>query len=85
MSKEVVAILQHSLAENEQVRKRQLAAFGVLFLAMSSVLLWIVHLTGQASKDIRTMVVRVVIATVVAICDGALALALISTGWRPDC
>lgn len=76
MSKEVVASLQNSLAENEQVRKRQLAAFGVLFLAMLSVLLWIGHLAGHASTDIRTMVVWVVIATVVAICYGALALAL---------
>ena len=76
MSKEMVAILQNSLAENEQIRKRQLAAFGVLFLAMLSVLLWIGHLAGQASTDIRTMVVWVVIATVVTICYGALALAL---------
>ena len=76
MSKEMVAILQNSLAENEQIRKRQLAAFGVLFLAMLSVLLWIGHFSGQASTDIRTMVVWVVIATVVAICYGALALAL---------
>jgi apolipoprotein N-acyltransferase len=56
--------------------ERQLAAFGVLFLAMLSVLLWIGHLAGQASTDIRTMVVWVVIATVVAVCYGALALAL---------
>jgi hypothetical protein len=76
MSKEMVAILQNSLAENEQIRKCQLAAFGVLFLAMLSVLLWIGGLAGQASTDSRTMVVWVVIATVVAICYRALALAL---------
>jgi hypothetical protein len=63
MSKGMVAILQNSLAENEQIRKRQLAAFGVLFLAMSSVLLWIGRLAGQASTDSRTMVVWAVIAS----------------------
>jgi hypothetical protein len=76
MSKEMVAILQNSLAESERIRKGQLAAFGVLFLAMLSVLLWIGHLAGQASTDIRMMVVWAVMATVLAIGYGALALAL---------
>ena len=46
MSKEMVAILENSLAENEQIRNHQLAALGVLFLAMLCVLWWIGHLAG---------------------------------------
>lgn len=38
--------------------------------------LWIGHIVGQASTDIRTMVVWSVIAMVVAICYGVLALGL---------
>lgn len=76
MSKEVVAILQNSLAENERIRRRQWAAFGVLLVALLGVLFWIGHLAGQAGTDIRTMVVWSVIAMVAAICYGVLALAL---------
>ena len=47
----------------------------VAFLAMLGALFWIGHL-AEASTDIRTMVVCAVIAMVVAICYGVLALAL---------
>ena len=61
MSKEVVAILQNSLTENERIRKRQLAGFAFALFAMLSVLYWIGHLA--------------VTAMVVAICYGVLGLA----------
>ena len=76
MSKEVVAMLQNSLIENDRIRKRQLVAFGFAFLATLGVLVWIGHLAGQAGTDLRTMLVWIVIAMVVAICYGVLALAL---------
>jgi len=36
MSKEVAALLQNSLTENDRIRKRPLVAFGFAFLAMLS-------------------------------------------------
>jgi hypothetical protein len=65
MSKEVIAILR-ALTENDRVRRRQLAAFAVLFLAMIATLLWIGHLGSTPNSDFREMLVWSVIAMVVA-------------------
>jgi hypothetical protein len=76
MSKEVTLILRNSSAENDRIRNRQLIAFAVLFLAMLAILLWIGHLAGQTSTDLRSLVLWSVIAMVVAVCYGMMALAI---------
>jgi hypothetical protein len=76
MQPNVSAILQTSLMENEKIRRRQLLAFGVLFLAVSASLLWIGYLASKPSTDVRELIVWSVIAIFVAICYGAMALAL---------
>jgi hypothetical protein len=75
MSKEVVAILQNSLTENERIRKRQLAGFAFALLAMLSVVLdWPPR--GSSRHAHSDDAGGTVIAMVVAVCDGVLALAL---------
>jgi multisubunit Na+/H+ antiporter MnhB subunit len=76
MSQEVIAILQKSLVENEQVKRRQVVAFAALFLATIGILLWIGHLANQPGTDVRAMVVWSVVAMLFAICYGAMALAI---------
>jgi hypothetical protein len=76
MSQKLAAILQMSLMENEQVRRRQLIAFAGLFLTMIASLLWVGYLAGKPNTDVRELVVWAVIAIFVAICYGAMALAL---------
>jgi hypothetical protein len=76
MSQEVLAILQRSVLENEQVKRRQLIAFAALFVATLSSLLWISHLAGRPSTDVRELILWSVIAIFVAICYGAMALAI---------
>jgi hypothetical protein len=76
MSKEVIAILQNSLNENERVKQRQLVAFAALFLSTLAVLLWIGHLASNPATDLREMLVWAVIAMVVIITYGVLGLAL---------
>ena len=76
MSKEVIAILQCSLAENERIKRRQFAAFALLFLATMCVLAWIGYLGSRPSADLREMVVWSVVAMVVAITYGVMALAI---------
>ncbi len=76
MSQEVMAILQKSWAENEKVRQRQWIAFGALFLATVGSLLWIGHLAGRLGTDVRELIVWAVIAVVVSICYGVMALAI---------
>jgi hypothetical protein len=76
MSKEVIAILQCSLAENERIKRRQFAAFALLFLATVCVLLWIGYLGGRPTADVREMVMWSVTAMVVAITFGVMALAI---------
>jgi hypothetical protein len=76
MSQEVIAILEKSLVENERVKQRQVIAFGALFLAAIAILLWIGHLASQPSTDVRELIVWSVIAMLVAICYGAMALAI---------
>jgi apolipoprotein N-acyltransferase len=72
MSKELAALVQNSLAENDRIRKRQRVAFGFGFLAMLSALYWIGQLAGQAGTDLRAVLVWIVM--VVAISYGVLAL-----------
>jgi hypothetical protein len=76
MSKEVIAILQCSLGENERIKRRQFAAFALLFLATLCVLAWIAYLGSRPAADLREMVVWSVIAMVVAITYGVMALAI---------
>ncbi len=76
MSNEISLILRNSLLENERIKRRQRIAFAVLFLAMLAILLWIGHLAGQTSTDLRSLVLWSVIAMVVAVCYGATALAI---------
>lgn len=76
MSKEAIAILQNSLAENERVRRRQVVSFAVLFLATMGILIWIGYLGSKPTADVREMVVWSVIAMVVAISYGVMALAI---------
>ncbi len=76
MSQEMIAILQRSLVETEKVRQRQWIAFGTLFLATVGSLLWIGHLSGRPSTDVRELIVWAVIAVVVSICYGVMALAI---------
>ena len=76
MSQEAIAILQKSLVENEQVKRRQVVAFAVLFLGTISVLLWMGQLADQPGTDVREMILWSVIAILVAICYGAMALAI---------
>jgi hypothetical protein len=76
MSKEVIAILQNSLAENERVKQRQVVAFAVLFLSTLAILFWIGHLGSNPSTDLREMLVWAVIAMVVIITYAVLGLAL---------
>lgn len=75
MSQEVLGILQRSLMENEQVKRRQLIAFAALFLATISSLLWTGHLAGRPSTDVRELVLWSGIAIFVSIC-GVMALAI---------
>jgi len=76
MSQEVLAILQRSLMENEQVKRRQLIASAALFLATVSSLLWIGHLAGRPATDVRELILWSVIAIFVSICYGVMALAI---------
>jgi DMSO reductase anchor subunit len=76
MSKEAIALLQHSLAENERVRQRQLRAFAVLFVALVAILFWLGHLGSKPGADLREMVVWLAIAMVFAITYGMMALAI---------
>jgi hypothetical protein len=76
MSQEAIAILQRSLLENEQVKRRQLVAFAGLFLVTVGSLLWIGHLAAHATTDLRELVLWSVIAIFVAICYGAMAVAI---------
>jgi len=50
MSKEAIAILQNSPAENERMKQRQVVAFAVLFLSTLAILFWIGHL-GSNPRD----------------------------------
>jgi hypothetical protein len=76
MSTEMNTDLQISLAQNERIKRRQLAAFGVLFVALVAILLWVGHLATQATTDLRELIAWAVIATVVAVTYGVLALAI---------
>lgn len=76
MSKEVIAILQNSLAENERVKQRQVATFAALLISTLAVLLWIGHLASNPATDLREMLVWAVIAVVVIITYAVLGLAL---------
>jgi hypothetical protein len=76
MSKEVIAILQNSLAENERIKRTQLAAFAALFLITFALLLWMGHLTGNPSTDLRELILWSVIAMMVIITYGVVALAI---------
>jgi DMSO reductase anchor subunit len=76
MPQNVSAVLQISLMENEKIRRRQLIAFGGLFLAVLASLLWIGYLASKPSTDVRELMVWAVIAIIVAICYGVMALAL---------
>ena len=76
MSHEISAMLQKSLLENEKVRRRQLFAFVGLFITTLSSLIWIGYLAGKPSTDLGELVVWAVAAIFVAICYGAMALAL---------
>jgi len=76
MPQKVSAILQTALLENERIRRRQLIAFAGFFLAVCASLLWVGHLASKPTTDVRDLVVWSVIAIIVAICYGAMALAL---------
>jgi polyferredoxin len=76
MQQKVSAILQTALMENEKIRRRQVIAFAGLFLAVFTSLVWIGHLAGKPATDVRELIVWSVIAVFVAICYGAMALAL---------
>jgi hypothetical protein len=76
MSQNTSAILQTALMENEKIKRRQVIAFAGLFLAVFASLVWIGHLAEKPTTDLRELVVWSVIAIVVAICYGAMALAL---------
>jgi hypothetical protein len=76
MSQEAIAILQRSLVENEQMKRRQLIAFAALFLAAIATLLWIGHLAAKPKTDLRELVLWSVSAMFVAICYGAMAVAI---------
>jgi hypothetical protein len=76
MPQNVSAILQRALMENEKIKRRQVIAFAGLFLAVFASLVWISHLAGKPTTDLRELVVWSVIAIVIAICYGAMALAL---------
>ena len=76
MSTQINSALQISLAQNERIRKRQLVAFSALFLALVAILLWVGHLATQANSDVRELIVWAVVATVVAVSYGVLALAI---------
>jgi len=76
MSQEVIAILQTSLAENDRIKRRQIVAFAVLFLVTLAILFWIGHLGSNPTTDLREMLVWSVIAMVVIITYGVLALAI---------
>jgi pheromone shutdown protein TraB len=80
MSKEINDALQVSLAQNERVRRRQIVAFGMLFIALVGVLVWVGHLATQSATDVRELIVWAVIATVVAVIYGVLALAIYING-----
>jgi protein-S-isoprenylcysteine O-methyltransferase Ste14 len=75
-SKEVIAILQNSLAENERIKRAQFAAFAALFLITLVLLLWIGHLSSNPSTDLREPILWSVIAMVVIITYGVIALAI---------
>jgi peptidoglycan/LPS O-acetylase OafA/YrhL len=76
MSQQVIAVLPRSLMENEQLRRRQVAAFAVLFLATIGILFWIGHLANRPNTDARVMVLWSVIGVLVSICYGVMALAI---------
>lgn len=76
MHTETNAILQLSLAQNERIKRRQLIAFGVLFLALVAILMWVGHLAAQANTDVRELIVWAIIATVVAVTYGVVSLAI---------
>ena len=76
MSGEVALILRKSSAENDRIRNRQLVAFAVLFLALLAILLWIGHLAGEPNTGLRTLALWCVVAMVLAVCYGAMALAI---------
>jgi hypothetical protein len=76
MSQKVSAILQTALMETEKIKRRQVIAFGGLFLAVLASLAWIGHLAGKPTTDVRELVVWSVIAIIVAICYGVTVLAL---------
>ena len=76
MSKEAIAILQCSLAENERVKQRQIVAFAVLLLSTLGVLFWIGHLASNPATDLREMLVWAVVAMVVIVTYAVLGLAL---------
>lgn len=76
MSQEAIAILKEYLAENEKVRRRQLVAFAILFLAAISLLLWIGHLANQPTTDLRGMILWSVIFVLVAVVYGVISLAI---------
>lgn len=76
MPQNVPAILRISLMENEKIRRRQLIAFAALFLGVFASLLWIGHLAGNPTTDVKELIVWAVIAIIVAIGYGVMALAL---------
>lgn len=76
MSNEATALLQHSLAENDRVRRRQLRAFTVLFIVLIAILLWLGHLSSKPGADLREMVMWLAVAMVFSITYGMMALAI---------
>jgi len=85
MPSEVTLILRNSLLETDRIKRRQWIAFAVLFLALLAILLWIGHLAGQTTTDLRSLVLWSVIAMIVAVCYGAMALAIYISRTTPAC
>ena len=76
MPSEVTLILRNSLLETDRIKRRQWIAFAVLFLALLAILLWIGHLAGQTTTDLRSLVLWSVIAMIVGVSYGGMALAI---------
>ena len=74
LSAESCAVLTSSLERMQRLAKRQLLAFFTLLLILCAILTWISQLGGTGA-DLRSILIWSVIATVVAIVYGVLALA----------
>ncbi len=81
MSQETVLILRSSLDDVDRIRKRQIAAFALLFCALSASLVWLGHMGGNPATDLRAMLLWSVITVVVAVVYAALGLALFINGF----